>query len=122
MKNERSLQPEPAGRLVTSDRIEGTPLYDSKGHAVAVVEDLMIDPVAGDVHFALVRPASGVAMKPVPWDHLQFDKDRQAYVLTSSSAVLEEAPSLDSGALTDWTDESWNARIRSHYAPNRNEK
>jgi|GEM_PF-2627815 len=115
MKEEQSPHPEPKGRLMASDRIEGTPLYDSKGETIAVLEDLVIDPVAGEVHFVLVSPKGGGHLKPIPWDHLKFDLEKQAYIACTSAEVIEEAPALEAGEVTDWTDESWNARVRSHY-------
>lgn len=115
MKDERSLRPEQEPRLVPSDKIEGTPLYDTEGHVLAVVEDLVIDAVQGDVHYALVLPEGGSELKPIPWDQLRFDSDKQAYVASTSSELLEKGPAVDPGAVTDWTDESWNARVRSYY-------
>lgn len=107
---------EPEPRLIASYKIEGTPIYDVKGHAVAVVEDLVIDAAHGDIRYALVLPNGSADLKPIPWEQLRFDSEKQSYITAASREVLEDGPSLDPDAVIDWTDESWNARVRSYYA------
>lgn len=116
MTDEGTPQKEAEPRLIATYEIEGTPLYDAQGHAVAVVEDLVIDAAEGDVRYALVMPKGGGELKPVPWEQLSFDTEKQGYVTTTTAEMLERGPSVAPGTVIDWTDESWNARVRSYYA------
>ena len=40
--------------LIESDRVEGTPLYDSKGSKIGSIKRLMIDKISGCVAYAVL--------------------------------------------------------------------
>ena len=46
--------PTPTQRFVESDRIEGTAVYDAKGHHVGHVKRLIIEKVSGQVAFVII--------------------------------------------------------------------
>lgn len=86
-------------QLISSARVEGTPIYNSAGEKLGTVHSVMIHKVTGQVAYALLSFGGflgiGSHVYPVPWEKLRYDEDRHGYVTDISRETLETAPKLD---------------------------
>src|SRR5205085_12220097 len=64
-------------RLISSDKVEGTPVYNPKGERLGKVHHLMIDKYTGQVAYAVMAFGGflGIGEKyhPLPWKMLTYD-------------------------------------------------
>jgi hypothetical protein len=84
--------------LISSARVEGTPIYDRSGSKLGAVHSVMIHKVSGRVAYALLSFGGflGVPSRvhPIPWEKLTYDTQRQGYVVDLTRDALEQAPTL----------------------------
>ena len=70
--------------LISSSKVEGTPVYGRDDQRLGTVKALMIDKVRGEVRYAVLSHATGFLgldeeVVPVRWDELRYDDRRQGY-------------------------------------------
>jgi sporulation protein YlmC with PRC-barrel domain len=107
--------------LISSDRVEGTAVYDVSGNRLGAVETLMIDKASGHVEYAVLSFGGflglGSSHYPLPWARLRYDTKLGGYVVDVTEAQLAEAPSFPRDETVDWSDSGWGERLRGHYGP-----
>ncbi|HYG29613.1 MAG TPA: PRC-barrel domain-containing protein [Allosphingosinicella sp.] len=94
--------PEPAvdwsHQLISSRRVEGTPVYNRAGEKLGTVHSVMIEKVSGRVAYAVMAFGGflglGSQVHPVPWELLTYDVDRDGYVVDLSRERLANAPAM----------------------------
>lgn len=83
-------------RLISSARIEGTPVFDRRGDKVGSVHSLMIDKQSGQVAYAVLRFGGllgfGARVYPLPWPMLRYDAEEHGYSLEIGREEIEDAP------------------------------
>ncbi|MEJ8810323.1 PRC-barrel domain-containing protein [Variovorax ureilyticus] len=88
--------PVSAQDVISSDRVEGTHVYNSSGDRLGTIDDLMIDKVSGQVRYAIMAFGGflgiGTETHPVPWSMLKYDTALDGYVVPLDEATLERAP------------------------------
>lgn len=114
-----SASPELEGApLISADRVEGTPVYNSRGEKLGHVEDVMLHKLSGKVAYAVVSCGGFLGMGekylPMPWSLLTYDTEKNGYVVPTERAQLEEAPTFDSGQVGN-DDAAWRDRVHTHY-------
>ena len=114
-----SASPELEGAaLISADRVEGTPVYTTRGEKLGHVEDVMLHKLSGKVAYAVVSCGGFLGMGekylPMPWSLLTYDTEKHGYVVPTERAQLEEAPTFDSGQVGQ-DDSSWRERVHTHY-------
>jgi sporulation protein YlmC with PRC-barrel domain len=106
-------------RLISSDKVEGTSVYNPKGERLGKVDHLMIDKFTGQVAFAVMSFGGflGIGEKyyPLPWKMLRYDTRLEGYVVDLDRNKLENAPSYTSTDTPDWSDRSYTARIEEYW-------
>ena len=84
--------------LISSRRVEGTPVYNRDGEKIGKIHSVMIGKQSGKVAYALLSFGSflgvGAMVHPIPWPMLDYDPDRDAYVVDLDKETLEKAPTL----------------------------
>lgn len=84
-------------RLISSDKVEGTAVYNRVGESVGSVYTVMIDKVSGQVEYAVMSFGGflgiGERYHPLPWKALTYDTRLGGYVADVSREQLEGAPS-----------------------------
>lgn len=84
-------------RLISSDKVEGTSVYNRGGESVGSVYTLMIDKYSGQVDYAVMSFGGflglGERYHPLPWKALTYDTKLGGYVVDVSREQLERAPS-----------------------------
>lgn len=82
--------------VISSDRVEGTHVYNTSGDKLGTIDDLMIDKVSGQVRYAVMAFGGflgiGTETYPVPWCMLRYDTALDGYVVPLDEATLERAP------------------------------
>lgn len=82
--------------VITSDRVEGTTVYNEAGKKLGSVDHLVIDKQSGQVQYAVLEFGGFLGMGtdryPLPWNLLKFRTDLDGYVVPVTKAELESAP------------------------------
>ena len=82
--------------VISSDRVEGTDVYNTAGEKLGSIDDLMIDKRSGQVRYAVMQFGGFLGIDtdrhPVPWNMLKYDTDKGGYVVPLDKARLEKAP------------------------------
>lgn len=70
--------------LISSAKVEGTPVYGRDDQRLGTVKALMIDKFEGQVRYAVLSHATGFLgldedVVPVRWDELRYDERRGGY-------------------------------------------
>ena len=85
-------------RLISSRRVEGTPVYNQAGEKLGTIHSVMIEKVSGRVAYAVMAFGGflglGSHVHPVPWELLTYDVDRDGYVVDLTREQLEKAPAM----------------------------
>lgn len=84
-------------RLISSDKVEGTTVYNRAGESVVSVYTVMIDKISGQVEYAVMSFGGflgiGERYHPLSWKALTYDTGLGGYVVDVSREQLEGAPS-----------------------------
>ena len=104
-------------RLISADRVQGTPVFDHEGDKIGHLEDVMLDKETGKVAYAIMSHGgllgAGERFHPIPWSILRYDLEKQGYVVPMDKAELEKAPTLDHTEI--YGDDAWQQVVHSHY-------
>jgi hypothetical protein len=115
---ERGLPIDETQRLIASDKVEGTSVFDRDGNAIGVVHNFMVDKVTGKVAYAVMSFGGlfgiGEHYFPLPWSKLDYDTRRNGYVVDVSKDDLERAPKF-TAAETPWSDPGYGRDIYDYY-------
>jgi hypothetical protein len=110
---------EETGRLIASDKVEGTAVYNRQDGRLGTVYNLMIDKYTGQVAYAVMSFGGflgiGESYHPLPWKVLTYDTRQGGYVIDLNRSRLEAAPSYTSSSLPDWSDQAYRHRINDYY-------
>lgn len=108
-----------SSRLISANKVEGTPVYNRKGDKLGTVEDIMIDKFTGQVGYAVLSFGGflGIGDKhhPLPWQVLDYDPKMGGYVVELDKKQLQDAPSYAADQDPDWEDRVWGKRVHDYY-------
>lgn len=94
-------------RLIASDKVEGTEVFDRSGARIGSIYNFMVDKVTGQVSYAVMSFGGflglGERYYPLPWKALTYDPKRGGYVIDIDRERLERAPSYAAGE-DPWSD------------------
>lgn len=106
-------------RLIASDRVEGTSIYDPSGEKLGHVERFMVDKVSGRAEYAVMAFGGvlGIGHRhyPVPWQALTYDTDKDGYVVSLSREKLENAPNYDREGEEPSYDRAYGEEVYAYY-------
>jgi PRC-barrel domain len=103
-------------RLISSDKVEGTSVYNRNGDNIGTINHLMIDKISGQVEMSTGGFLGiGESDSPVPWDSLVYDENLGGYVIDADRARLEQAPRFTSNAQPNWSDRSYADRVDEYW-------
>jgi sporulation protein YlmC with PRC-barrel domain len=84
--------------LISSRRVEGTPVYNRSGEKLGTIHSVMLGKRSGQVAYAVMAFGGflgvGERVHPVPWEMLDYDPDRDGYVVDLDLGTLQKAPSF----------------------------
>ena len=106
-------------RLISSDKVEGTAVYNRQDRKLGSVRNFMVDKVSGQVAYAIMSFGGflGIGEKyhPLPWRVLTYDERLGGYVVDLDRDRLEGAPTYEPSYYPNWADRSYGNRIDDYY-------
>jgi hypothetical protein len=104
--------------VISSERVEGTKVFNAAGDKLGSIDDLMIDKRSGQVRYAVLEFGGFLGMGtdryPLPWSVLKYDTTLDGYVVPLDKAKLEGAPHYGDEARPDYDDE-YGRRVHGYY-------
>ena len=101
--------PVSARRYIESDRVEGTAVYDARGHRVGEVKRLIIEKVSGQVVFVIIAFQSffglGEDDHALAWNKLHYDQALEGYKTDVTEEELRAAPDFSVRTGQDYHDD-----------------
>jgi len=117
----RPLEADETDRLISSEKVDGTAVYDRTGGRLGTVHHLMIDKYNGHVEYAVMSFGGflgiGEDYTPLPWRSLTYDTRLGGYVVGVDRNRLERAPHYGRNTLPDWADRGYRERIDTYWMP-----
>jgi hypothetical protein len=115
-----NLEADETDRLISSEKVDGTAVYDRRGERLGSVHHLMIDKYTGQVAYAVMSFGGflgiGESYHPLPWKMLKYDTRLGGYVVDLDRNRLEGAPSYTSRDIPNW-DRSYTGRVDRYWMP-----
>ncbi len=98
-----------SGNVISSDKVEGTNVYNANGDKLGSIDDLMIDKNSGQVRYAVMEFGGFLGMGtdryPIPWSMLKYNVSQEGYVVPLDKAKLEGAPKYPESQVPAYTSE-----------------
>lgn len=112
------LPTEETERLIASDKVEGTYVYDRQGNHLGSVSNFMVDKFTGKVAYAVLSMGGflgmGTRYHPLPWKSLNYDLELGGFVIDQSREQLEAAPSYEE-ADDAWSNPQFGRSVYDYY-------
>jgi hypothetical protein len=106
-----------AHRLIASDRVEGTRVYNRAGQRLGSIKNFMVGKISGHVEYAVIQFGGilglGSDYYPIPWDMLNYDTEKGGYIVDLTKEQLENAPRH--GAEFPEYDHNYGQRVFEYY-------
>ena len=108
-----------AHELISSRRVEGTPVYNRDDEKLGTVHSVMIEKRSGKVAYAVMSFGGllGFAERvhPIPWDMLTYDVDRDGYVVDLDRDTLRNAPTMNLDEADRPYDRKYDEEVSAYY-------
>jgi sporulation protein YlmC with PRC-barrel domain len=105
-------------QVISSDKVEGTSVYNANGDKLGSIDDLMIDKYSGNVRYAVMEFGGFLGMGtdryPLPWSMLKYDTAMEGYVVPVTKSQLENAPSYSPNETPDYSDD-YGRKVHDYY-------
>lgn len=105
-------------RLIASDKVEGTAVYNRQGEKLGSVKNFMVDKRSGKAEYAVMSFGGFLGMgdsyHPLPWKVLTYDTTLGGYVVDLDKSTLQGGPSYTSGDEPTY-DRGYGERVYGHY-------
>ena len=104
--------------IISSDKVEGTTVYNPSGDKLGTVDDLMIDKLSGQIPYAVLEFGGFLGMGtdryPLPWNMLKYDTTMDGYVVPLDKDRLEKAPRYPENDTPAYTDD-YGRKVYGYY-------
>lgn len=108
-------------RLIASNKVEGTAVYNSEGEKLGSIHNFMVDKRSGRVEYAVLQFGGflglGSDYYPLPWDVLTYDTKQGGYAVNLDKTLLEKAPRFSADESPDFT-RDYGREIYGYYGLN----
>ena len=115
--NDMSIATDETDRLIASNKVEGTAVYNRDGERIGTIYNFMVDKLSGEVEYAVLQFGGllglGSDYYPLPWQLLRYDTERGGYIVELAKEVLEGAPRYRDEEPS--FDARYGEQIHSHY-------
>lgn len=105
-------------RLIASDKVEGTTVYNPENDKLGSIANVMIDKQSGKSEYAVLEFGGlfglGSDHYPIPWDMLTYDTDRAGYIVNLTKEQVEGAPRYARESSPDYN-EDYGRNIYGYY-------
>jgi hypothetical protein len=114
-----SVATDETNRLIASNKVEGTAVYNRSGERLGEVYNFMVDKYSGQVAYAVMSFGGflgiGEQYHPLPWKVLTYDTGMDGYVVDLDAETLRGAPTFARNEVPDWGSREWGTRIHDYY-------
>jgi PRC-barrel domain len=114
-----SVETDETDRLIASNKVEGTAVYNRQGERLGEVDNFMVDKYSGQVAYAVMSFGGflgiGESYHPLPWRVLTYDTGLGGYVVDLDKETLRGAPSFGRDETPDWGNREWGTRVHDYY-------
>jgi len=105
-------------RLIASNKVEGTAVYNRNGDRLGSVYNFMVDKRSGKAEYAVMSFGGffgiGEEFHPLPWDMLTYDTDKGGYVVDLDKKLLEGGPRFSADKEPTY-DRSYGQQVYGYY-------
>jgi hypothetical protein len=119
MQDNRAVATDETNTLISSDKVEGTAVYNREGEKLGSIHSLMIDKTSGKVAYAIMSFGGFLGMgdryHPLPWSVLDYETSQGGYVVDLDRSKLEGAPTYSSSETPNWSDRRWGQQVHDYY-------
>ncbi len=107
--------------VISSDKVEGTTVYNPAGEKLGSIDDLMIDKLSGQIRYAVLEFGGFLGMGtdryPIPWNMLKYETGKDGYVVPLDKAKLDDAPKYRDENIPVY-DAEYGKRVNTYYGVN----
>jgi hypothetical protein len=107
------------GRLIGSDKVEGTAVYGADKTKIGSIERVMIDKFSGKVSYAVLGFGGFLGLGndhyPLPWQSLKYDTELGGYLVAVTEDQLQGAPRYGSDTDWNWGDSLGTRKVDDYY-------
>jgi hypothetical protein len=105
-------------RLIASNRVEGTAVYDRQGEKLGRIEHFMVDKVSGRSEYAVMSFGGFLGIGddhyPIPWSKLTYEPEQGGYVVDLDREKLKDGPKFRAGEEPQF-DRDYDRRVYDYY-------
>ena len=105
-------------RLISSKKVEGTPVIGKDGATIGTIDNFMVDKYTGRVAYAVMRFGGtfgfGTSLFPLPWPVLGYDEEAGGYKLDIGKDEMKDAPRFEEASEPEF-DPAYRQRIILFY-------
>jgi hypothetical protein len=114
-----SVEKDETSRLIASNKVEGTEVYNRAGEHLGEIYNFMVDKFSGQVSYAIMSFGGFLGMgeqyHPLPWKALDYDTKMGGYVVDNlDKKRLESAPSYRRDE-DPWRDPVYAGRVSDYW-------
>ncbi len=118
---DRAVNVDETASLISSEKVDGTSVYNRKGESLGTIHHLMIDKLTGRVEYAVMSFGGflgiGESYHPLPWSMLTYERSMGGYVVDVDRTRLERAPRYTPSSTPDWSDRGYRSRVDEYWIP-----
>ena len=107
----RTGQTDETNRLISSQKVDGTAVYNRSGDRLGDVDHMMIDKFTGQVEYAVLSCWFTRSEYP--------RSDLGGYVIDADRAKLGSAPRFQASAHPNWSDRGYSERVNQYWGVGR---
>jgi len=115
---DRDIATDETDRLIASNKVEGTAVFDAQGEKLGTIYNFMVDKDSGQVEYAVLQFGGlfglGADYYPLPWEKLSYDVDEGGYVVDIDKETLEDAPRYSEDSEPAY-DQAYGEQVYGHY-------
>src|ERR1044072_2769952 len=119
MLNQGELDRDEMGRLIGSDKVEGTSVYGADRNKIGSIERVMIDKISGKVSYAVLGFGGFLGLGndhyPLPWQSLKYDTRLGGYRTGVTESQLRGAPKYRADNDWNWGDTTRIRAVNDYY-------
>jgi hypothetical protein len=119
MQESQSVATDETNALISSDKVEGTAVYNREGEKLGSINSVMIDKISGQVAYAVMSFGGFLGMgdryHPLPWHVLTYDTGQGGYLIDLDPSMLEGAPTYGATEMPNWSDRRWGQQLHEYY-------
>lgn len=106
-------------QLIPTSVVKDTPVFDTDGEKIGVIDDIVLDKKSGHAVYALMSFGGflglGEKLHPIPWSKLTYNEEDGGYIVDLDKEFLEKAPSFNPGETIDWGDAAYHQHVHGYY-------